>query len=392
MRNDLPQHHPENDDSHLSTRSKDFKIPEAMKKITGILPLAYGYLWTAALISMPHPFYPPLASVRGLATWQSGFVFSAMKIGMFLGSLSVHKMISCLSPTKTYLIGQGVSLLYSLLFGLLYWIPEDVFLCISILAMLLGGFSMIIQNIIMYTAVTTLFSSNRGTLILWAFPLPFFAVGVLQILSFPFIALNGVSQKEHPKADDKQTFKSNMKLRRLLWDPIFLLNMVTITLSWVIIGFNEPTLEPNIEQFHLSSFKLGAFFMVPPFCYAAGAVAAGLFCHFEMETFFAFFSQLMTAIAYLIIGPAPFIKKAPSLSPHFTSIVTPGSALLLICILLPRSQGYPDDLKTTGFVSSVVFGFLVFGGLVTPPLGGYLVDTFGYRKGSMFMFATLLAW
>uniref|UniRef100_V5IC36 Putative mfs-type transporter c6orf192-like protein n=1 Tax=Ixodes ricinus TaxID=34613 RepID=V5IC36_IXORI len=258
-------------------------------KIARILPLAYGYLWTAALVNLSPPFYPALATARGLAAWESGFVFSAMKIGMFLGSVSMNKMISCFSPTRTYLIGQCLTLLYCGLFGMLYWIPAKIFLWLSILAMLIGGFSMIIQNITMYAAVTLLYSTKRGTLILWAFPLPFFVAGMLQILPFPFIALNGVTPKERlaasPTAHDTQAPKQNLQLRRLILDPIFLANMVTLMLAWVIIGFNDPTLAPHTEQFNLNSVELGAVFMIPAISYALGSLTAGLFCHLEEPVF-----------------------------------------------------------------------------------------------------------
>uniref|UniRef100_A0A4D5S0G4 Putative mfs-type transporter n=1 Tax=Ixodes scapularis TaxID=6945 RepID=A0A4D5S0G4_IXOSC len=175
--------------------------------------------------------------------------------------------------------------------------------------------------------------------------------------------------------------------------------MVTLMLAWVIIGFNDPTLAPHTEQFNLNSMELGAVFMVPAISYAIGSLTAGLFCHLEMETFFAFCGQLMTVIAYLIIGPAPFFDTEPSLFSVCASIVLIGlgTAGQFICsfsnvLKYTMEQGYSDDVQTTGFVSSTVFGFLVIGGLISPPVGGYMVDTFGYRKGSMFMFALLLAW
>ncbi|XP_042147681.1 MFS-type transporter SLC18B1 isoform X3 [Ixodes scapularis] len=419
-----PRH---NESTRLPVQSRSTSsLRESLMKIARILPLAYGYMWTAALVNLSPPFYPALATARGLATWESGFVFSAMKIGMFMGSVSMNKMISCFSPTRTYLIGQCLTLLYCGLFGTLNWIPAKVFFWLSILAMLIGGFSMIIQNITMYAAATLLYSTKKGNFIaimeaifgvglmvgpivggaligLWAFPLPFFVVGILQILPFPFIARNGVTPKERlavpPTAHDAQAPKQNLELRRLLLNPIFLANMVTLMLAWVIIGFNDPTLAPHTEQFNLNSMELGAVFMVPAISYAIGSLTAGLFCHLEMETFFAFCGQLMTVIAYLIIGPAPFFDTEPSLFSVCASIVLIGlgTAGQFICsfsnvLKYTMEQGYSDDVQTTGFVSSTVFGFLVIGGLISPPVGGYMVDTFGYRKGSMFMFALLLAW
>lgn len=40
----------------------------------------------------------------------------------------------------------------------------------------------------------------------------------------------------------------SVKYRWLLLDPIFLADMLTVTMGWVILGFNEPTLEPSLRD------------------------------------------------------------------------------------------------------------------------------------------------
>ncbi|KAK8777495.1 hypothetical protein V5799_029160 [Amblyomma americanum] len=55
-------------------------------------------------------------------------------------------------------------------------------------------------------------------------------------------------------------------------------------------------------------------------------------------------------------------------------------------------RGYPDNIRTNGFLSSTVFTFAVFGAMVTPPIAGYVVELYGYRKGSMLMFGLLVIW
>ncbi|XP_049272616.1 uncharacterized protein LOC119397681 [Rhipicephalus sanguineus] len=192
---------------------------------------------------------------------------------------------------------------------------------------------------------------------------------------------------------------SEKKLYRLLWDPLFMVNMVTLMLSWVIMGFNEPTLEPYLRQFNLSSTRLGVLYMVQFASYTVGAAFAGLFCYVKMAAFFAFAGQLMTAFAYLILGPAPFVQQDPQLwmvyvSQTFTGV---GMAAQFICsfslaLSHTAKRGYPDDIRTTGFVSTVVVTFLVIGAITTPPIAGYLVEKFSYRPGSMFLFGILLFW
>ncbi|KAL3245061.1 hypothetical protein MRX96_018209 [Rhipicephalus microplus] len=175
--------------------------------------------------------------------------------------------------------------------------------------------------------------------------------------------------------------------------------MVTLMLSWVIMGFNEPTLEPYLRQFSLSSTRLGVLYMVQFASYTVGAAFAGLFCYVKMAAFFAFTGQLMTAFAYLILGPAPFVQQDPQLwmvyvSQTFTGV---GMAAQFICsfslaLSHTAKRGYPDDIRTTGFVSTVVVTFLVIGAITTPPIAGLLVEKFSYRPGSMFLFGILLFW
>ncbi|CAN7989564.1 unnamed protein product [Ixodes hexagonus] len=324
--------------SPISVCSKMYKVGKSIKGSCWTLPLAYSYLWTAAIITMPQPFYPALASSRGLAAWKFAFVFSALKGGMFLASLFIKPMIKRLSTTKMYLFGQGGALVYCAALGSLYWASPDIFLWFSLLTMTIGGLSVGIQSFTMYAAATTLFRENSGTLIAamefmygvglmlgsivtgalidpWAFPLPFFVVGVLQTVFFPLFAFQGVTPRGRPSAtlpmSDIQHSGADMPFKRLLRDPPFMLNMVSVMLSWTIMGFNEPTLGPYLEQFQLSSTEVGVVFVVLSASYAMGSLISGIFCHFKMESFFNFAALLMTSFSYLMVGPAFFIPLQP---------------------------------------------------------------------------------
>ncbi|XP_040074851.3 MFS-type transporter SLC18B1 [Ixodes scapularis] len=200
-------------------------------------------------------------------------------------------------------------------------------------------------------------------------------------------------------ADLQQPAAADMPFGRLLRDSLFILNTFSVMLSWVIMGFNEPTLGPYLEQFGLSNTEVGVCFMVQYASYAVGSLISGMFCQFQMEIFFNFASLLLTALSFMIIGPVPFLPCQPSLWMLYVSLVLMGNGMAALfvcsyCQALRRATelGYPDNLRTSGFVSSVLFPSLVIGGLATSPIAGYLVDTFGYRKGSMFMFVTLLTW
>ncbi|KAG0411741.1 hypothetical protein HPB47_011123, partial [Ixodes persulcatus] len=94
-------------------------------------------------------------------------------------------------------------------------------------------------------------SAVGGTLIdLWAYPLPFFVLGTLIIFSIPWIVKYRATFNQDPgtscsEVDLREDGKSYWSL---LLDPLFLNNMVTVMTAWIIMGYNEPTLEPSLKE------------------------------------------------------------------------------------------------------------------------------------------------
>lgn len=392
-----------------------------------LIPLIHTHFWVSAAFSLMQPYYPRLAAAAGLEAWKYGFVFSTFKLTMLLGSISTERLMVLSTPLKCYLCGQIGFFLYNVMFGALFWSPGgNIFLGLSLVAVIFGGFMQTLYLVSAYSVVTSELHQSSGVIIalmefmfgcgnmmgsvlggalidLWNYPLPFFVMGTILILSIPWIIKHKKVPNKHPEAVPQEALMqapgSEKKLYRLLWDPLFMVNMVTLMLSWVIMGFNEPTLEPYLRQFNLSTTRLGVLYMVQFASYTIGAAFAGVFCYVKMAAFFAFAGQLMTTFAYLILGPAPFVQQDPQLwmvyvAQTFTGV---GMAAQFICsfslaLSHAAKRGYPDDIRTTGFVSTVVVTFLVIGAITTPPIAGFLVESFGYRRGSMFLFGILLFW
>ncbi|CAN7984119.1 unnamed protein product [Ixodes pacificus] len=124
-----------------------------------------------------------------------------------------------------------------------------------------------------------------------------------------------------------------MPFGRLLRDPLFMLNILSVMLSSAIMGFNDPTLGPYLVQFGLSNTEVGVCFMVQYASYAVGSLVSGTFCQFQMELFFSFAALLLTALSFMIIGPAPFLPCQPSLWMAYVSLVLMGNgqAALFVC-------------------------------------------------------------
>ncbi|XP_042147188.1 MFS-type transporter SLC18B1 isoform X2 [Ixodes scapularis] len=340
-------------DTQYMTGSKMYEVLAALKRMAWIVPLAYTYLWTAAIFAMFPPFYPGLATSRGLEAWKFGFVFSALKCGMSLGSFSIRKM-----GTMEAIYGIG-----------------------NMIGSVTGG----------------------ALIDLWAFPLPFFVVGVVQALSSPFVAIYGIIPKERPqdsapKARIMQKIEG-AKFWFLLTDPEFLVCAISFAFNWILMGFNQTTLEPHLSQFQLSSTHLGEIYMVQSAGYVIASVLSAIFCNMQKERSFLFVCHVMAVVAYLIVGPIPYIPISPNLwmagsAQLGIGIATSAYFVCSSCLLntTALSRGCPDNLQTTSFVSSVTFGCAVLCACITAPTAGYVSGTYGYRTASMVLFGVLFAW
>ncbi|KAM7308413.1 MFS-type transporter SLC18B1-like [Ixodes scapularis] len=118
-----------------------------------------------------------------------------------------------------------------------------------------------------------------------------------------------------------------------------------------------------------------------------------------MEAFYGFIGQIFATLAFLILGPAPFIPYERTLwmiylAQIFTGLAT--SAMFACAyshaLRVAKWRGYSDNIQTNGFVSISVQASMVIGGLITPPLAGYVVQEIGYRNGTAIMFVLYAAW
>lgn len=138
----------------------------------------------------------------------------------------------------------------------------------------IGGCCNTVYSVCLYTLLTSRFQDDGGMLIglmeclwgagtligsflggslidLWAFPLPFFVIGGLLLLSLPFMAMiNPTSSKQEKPKDDTapQQQCAEKKYWHLMFDVVYIVNLVTVTISWAMTSFNEPTLEPYVRQ------------------------------------------------------------------------------------------------------------------------------------------------
>ncbi|XP_022711490.1 MFS-type transporter SLC18B1-like isoform X3 [Varroa jacobsoni] len=379
-----------------------------------LVPVLHSQFWFSACFSLLAPFYPTLADLKGVHQSVYGYVFSVFKLFMFIGSITSEKLIEKFSPVPLYVVGLLGTFLFDICIGSLFWVNDrNIFIGLSFPLAVVGGFLACSYSISMYSILTERFSTKPGLIIasmeflwgignmvgtlaggvlidFWNFSLPFFASGIIMVMLIPTIIKNGPIKpsRSHSEKDlaPRSSFNSlnqqdrnpelsactntvngsQVDYRRMVFRPLFLIDMVTVCLSWVVMSFNEPTLARYLTQ---------------------------------QEEFFLFFGQLCTALAFLVIGPAPFIQSEPKLSFIYLSQVFTGLGMAgqFVCgfahaLKISIKAGYPGNIKTSGVIASATFIFMVLGAIVTPPIASYLVERFQYRTGSMFIFILLLFW
>ncbi|XP_077485896.1 MFS-type transporter SLC18B1-like [Amblyomma americanum] len=390
-----------------------------------LVPLIHTEFWISAGFALIQPFFPEVASSRGLSAWRYGFVFSAYKFGMLLGSIIAERMLKTQSPTLCYLIGQGGFFVFLIVFGCLYWIQNgEALLATSIAAVIFGGLANNMYLVGMFTVVTTKFEDNSGIFIgfleflwgsgnmagsylgghlidVWAYPLPFFVLGVIAVATFPVIAclrqhLDGDSDSKKPVLTAEE---ASINYWWLIVDPVFFADMVSLTMVWIILGFNEPTLEPSLSPFNLLPSQTGMVYTVQYGSYACGCIIAGTFSHFKGDGWCMVLGQSMCTIGFLVIAPAKFIASQRQLWNVYACqvLIGFGTSILFICAYSHvlnhvMRLGYPNNIRTNSFVSSCVFSFLVIGAILTPPIAGCVYDVFGYQNACLALSCFLGAW
>ncbi|KAK8773031.1 hypothetical protein V5799_012432 [Amblyomma americanum] len=396
-----------------------------VRKFLWIVPLIHSEFWIAAGFSLLQSFYPAMASSKGLDADEFSYVYSTYRIAMILGAMLAERIMIWSSPVTCYLVGMTGYFAFNIIYGSLYWIPGGtVMLVISLASSFLGGVTYSLYIVSAYAVFTNRFVSNTGVAIAaleftftsgnmvgsilggalidrWGYPAPFFVIGTIIMFSFPAIAkLKSVLNKDYGSfAETHNPKEVTINYTKLLWDPMFIAGLGCMVLCWGQMGFNEPTLEPSLREFNLTSTEIGTVYTVQFGSSAVGSIVAAVFAHFKGETLFALIGLVLSVVAFLIIGPAPFIPIKRSMPLVYASQVFTGVGIssLYICgfchsLTVTLQRGYPDTVRTTGFVSSVSHTCLFMGGLIMPPIAGYLVEAFGYSAATTVMAVLLAAW
>ncbi|KAG0422445.1 hypothetical protein HPB47_001737 [Ixodes persulcatus] len=135
-------------------------------------------------------------------------------------------------------------------------------------------------------------------------------------------------------------------------------------------------------------------------CYAIGAVLFGFTSSLpKAEAFVVFVAQLISAVAFLFVGPAHFLPIPTNLWLTRLGIGLAGLAVagqfLPVIARVVRSATWPDrsyDLRIISLAVCAVLGMVHCGGLILSLVSGYVTDNQGSKATSTVMLTIQASW
>jgi len=375
----------------------------------------------AMCVSMQAPFYPREAVSKGLEVWHFGLVFGAFEITVFIVSPIIGTYLNYIGVKRTLNLGIGLVGIILILYGCLGMIQSGkVFLGLSFVlrifeacgnsAFLTGSFSAIARefptNVASMFALIELFfgiGEIVGPVVggalyeVGGFTLPFAVMGSILFLSslFIFFVLPDTPHVDTSDSGEKPSMK------KALSKPGILIALFKVGSAAASIGFLQTTLEPHLHDIKpggvpLTSFQVGALFMVVGGAYGLSLPLWGVLCDCKKSKYSSKYVELIGAVliaaGFMILGPFKYLPFKKSLGSVIGGMAVHGFGLGASVVggfsdahSSAIRYGFPDTIDTYGLVSGLWTSVFAFGAFIGPTLGGILYDAVTFRWAIMFI-------
>lgn len=393
---------------------KNHKKRYTARQLLVIFTYIYGNFFLAACVSLQAPFFPKEAEQKGASPTEYGLVFGVYELAIIFVSPIVGKLVGW-SPPKIWIqLGLLLTGLMTVLFGFIDRIDDGSwFIAAAFIIRVLEGVGAASFTTPSYTATAEEFPSDQATILslletsfglglicgptlggwlyeLGGYVLPFFTLGLFLIFGalLNFFVTLGREQTPHDPTERKAGYL------KILFSPGIMLDALAVVTSLTFIGFNAATLEPHLRQFDLSVMVVGSIFVITGTIYAITTPVWGKLCRVFETRVLSLFGCLMCAAGFVIIGPLPFIQYDPALPLIIVALVLIGlgTGVKLVAALVGSFKyaieelEMPDNKSTFGVCSSIYHTSTSIGAFLGPSVGGFLLDKFGYRSGTYFLF------
>lgn len=372
----------------------------------------------AMCVSMQAPFYPREAVSKGLQVWHFGLVFGAFEITVFIVSPIIGANLNRFGVKRTLNIGIGAVGIILIGYGCLGLIQDGkIFLGMSFVMrifeaignsmFLTGSFSAIAREFpdkvaSMFAMIELFFGVGEivgpvvgGALYeVGGFTLPFAVMGSILFFSSIFIYFVLPDTPRPVVEYDENCVKPSMK--NALTKPAILIALFKVGSAAASLGFLQTTLEPHLHDIKppLSSFQVGALFMVVGGTYGLSLPLWGYLCDSKLTKNSPKFVEVIGAIfitaGFLVLGPFKYLPIKKSLVTIIIGMTIHGFGLGASVVggfsdahKSAIKAGFPDTIDTYGLVSGLWTSVFAFGAFVGPTFGGILYDAVTFRWAIM---------
>ncbi|XP_044750167.1 MFS-type transporter SLC18B1-like isoform X2 [Coccinella septempunctata] len=370
-------------------------------------------------MSIMAPFFPKEAHQKGLSDTVIGLIFSFYALIMFLTSPIFGKILPKVGTKFLFLGGILVVAITNILFGFLVYVDDfTLFTTLCILVRSIEALGACAYSTASYVYVVNSFPQSIGSVLgiletfvglgmstgpaiggflysLGGFTLPFLVLGITMAITVPLNLLFLPSVEECNMSSKSTSFFKLIRIKEVL---VIGLVVVFASSTW---AFLDPTLEPHLRQFDLTTGKVGLIFLLFSALYAIASPIWG-WCADKVDNHWSMMvvGLFISTVGLLLLGPCPYIPWLASANSLWLIIV----ALCILGVsialtLLPTFRGiltsatdagHKESLATYSVVAGIWSCLYSLGEVIGPSLGGVLLQYYGFPLMSTVMAAITL--
>jgi len=377
-----------------------------------LVVLSLGNISQALVSSILAPFYPAVAEDKGVPPSIYGFIIGIYMLTMFLVSPIYGKYTNKIGLKNLFNIGLFVSAAACIGFSFIIYINNTVvFICISFALRILSAMGNAAFTCGSFTLASKEFPDNVSSVFgllgtTWGvgaiagpllggalyevggFILPFMVngcivllVGIMSIFLIP---------KYKSEQNDKDT-KENLSVYSLFKVPETFTFLSPLIAGAFSIGYFMTALEVHLRQFNLSKLETGGMFMIEGIAYSLCSPLWGIIADKVLPPIIAIqVGAVFMFTSFFIVGPAPFLPVGSNIILVMCGMAFFGigfGAAFVVgfngVLQGAHNNGFPKTLATNGLISGVFTSTFSLGCFIGPSIGGYLLDYFGFRWGSL---------
>ncbi|KAL7637562.1 UNVERIFIED_CONTAM: hypothetical protein RMT77_012290 [Armadillidium vulgare] len=363
-------------------------------------------------------FYPKLADEKGINAVRYSSVFFFYFLVRLLSSLFSRVLVTLIDPYMIAKVGTFIIGVANILFGYLDKIYDiSIFLWLSYILRFIEAYGFATFAVSAFCIVAKEFPNNIGFIIgifetghgaglsfgpiiggvlyfLGGFILPFVALGYFTV----FVGIIAIFIKTSdadilPSLNYRDIFALFIKAE-------FLIALWSEFAATFAFGVLNSSVEPHLRILNLSPSVISLIFSLFGFSYFISSLLVGNLCdRGKPPQILWSIGAFISCISFICFGPAPYLKISLNIPLSCFCFIIYGIGMSVMIIppfcyqhKVTLKMGFPDDIRTYGFVSSIFQSVYSIGLMSGTIVGGILIETIGLPWGLhiLTLFYTLL--